>query len=151
MVSSTAACDRNNRGAERIQATSSNLTFEDITLRQSDDDGNQVWAIDAERAEYSPDQKIATVQAPKGDLFQDGAAIYNVEAQTGEVHQDGEVIFMRGDVTATDIRDGAVLKGQELEWRPKEARIVMRGGLQGTHPKMNATAQEAERRESVAP
>ncbi|MGP1382267.1 MAG: LPS export ABC transporter periplasmic protein LptC [Thainema sp.] len=145
------SCDRRNRAADQIaedssavQEQTSNLTFENITLSQSDEAGNPVWSIKAEEANYSPDQKIATVTNPIGDLLQDGEKIYNVEAKTAEVHQDGEVIYLRGDVVATDTRDGAVLKGEELEWRPQANVIFVRGGIQGTHPKMNASAQEAK-------
>lgn len=144
------SCDRRNRGADQIaedssaaQQQASNLTFENITLSQSDEAGNPVWSIKAEEAEYSPDKKVATVTNPIGDLLQDGEKIYNVEANSAEVHQDGEVIYLRGDVVATDTRDGAVLKGEELEWRPNNNTIFVRGGIQGTHPQMNASAQEA--------
>lgn len=144
-------CDRRNRAADQIaedssavQEQASNLVFENITLSQSDEAGNPVWSIKAEEAEYSPDQKIATVTNPIGDLLQDGEKIYNVEAKSAEVHQDGEVIYLRGNVVATDTRDGAVLKGEELEWRPKNNAIFVRGGIQGTHPQMNASAQEAK-------
>ena len=144
------SCDRRNRAADQIaedssavQQQASNLTFENITLSQSDEAGNPVWSIKAEEAEYSPDQKIARVTNPIGDLLQDGEKIYNVEANSAEVHQDGEVIYLRGDVVATDTRDGAVLKGEELEWRPKNNVIFVRGGITGTHPQMNASAQAA--------
>lgn len=145
------ACDRGNRAADQIaedsasaQSASSRLSFDNITLEQADEAGKIVWKIKAARADYSPDEKTAKVTTPTGELFQDGEAVYEVEAETGEVHQNGEVVFLRGDVTATDTRDGAVITGEELEWRPKEGLLLVRGGVKGIHPQLNASAQEAK-------
>ena len=145
------ACDRGNPAADQIardsaavQATQSRLVFDNITLEQADEDGNIVWRIKAEQAEYSPDQKIAIVTNPDGELLQDGEPIYEVQGKRGEVHQDGERVFLREGVVATDTRSGAILTGDELEWIPGEGRLIVRGNLKGTHPQVNAVANEAQ-------
>jgi LPS export ABC transporter protein LptC len=146
----TAGCRSERRGAERLaedssaaQQVNSNLTFNNITLEQADDAGRSMWKVQAEQVVYSPDQKVAKVVNPDGELYQEGQAIYQVEAQEGEVRRDGERIFLRGNVVATDLASGAILRGNEMEWQPKKDLLIVRGNLQGTHPQLQVSANEA--------
>jgi lipopolysaccharide export system protein LptA len=77
-----------------------------------------------------------------GDLFQDGKVVLQVSADSGEIEEDGQKVFLKGQITATDTRNGAVLRGDELEWRPKEDLLVVRNNLKGNHPQLQATAKE---------
>ncbi|MBW4657311.1 MAG: LPS export ABC transporter periplasmic protein LptC [Drouetiella hepatica Uher 2000/2452] len=126
------------------QQASSNLTFDNITLEQADDGGQILWKVKAKQAIYSPDQKIANVISPDGDIYQNGKAIYHVQAQRGEVLKDGDRIFLRGQVVATDLKSGAVLRGDELEWRPKPDVMTIRGNLRGTHTKLKMSSNQAK-------
>jgi len=145
------SCQQNNPAAQKLaadssaaQQASSNLTFDNITLEQADDAGQTLWKVKAKQAVYSPDQKIANVTYPDGDIYQDGKAIYHVQAQKGEVLKDGDRIFLRGQVVATDLKSGAVLRGDELEWRPKPDLMIVRGNLRGTHTKLKMSADQAK-------
>jgi LPS export ABC transporter protein LptC len=147
----TSACRQGSRGADRLAEDSSaaqqvdtNLTFNNITLEQPDEQGRTLWKVKAEEATYSPDQKVANVRNPDGDIYQDGKPIYHIRAQQGEVEQNGNRIFLRGQVVATDIQSGAVLRGDELEWRPKPDTLIIRGNLRGTHPKLKLSANQAK-------
>ncbi|NJM85775.1 MAG: LPS export ABC transporter periplasmic protein LptC [Leptolyngbyaceae cyanobacterium RM2_2_21] len=75
------------------ETAESGLTLKDVTLEQPDEDGNLLWRVHADEVTYSPDQKVAVVTNPDGELFQDGEPIYRVKADRGEVRQDGESIF----------------------------------------------------------
>lgn len=150
LVAGAAGCRRNSQGAERLaedsvaaQRLESNLTFNNITLEQADEQGQTLWKVDAEQATYSPDQKVAQVVNPDGELFQDGEPIFRIQALRGEVKQDGKRIVLQGEIVATDIQSGAVLKGDELEWKPQEDLLIVRNNLEGTHPQLQATASEA--------
>jgi len=149
MITST-GCRQGSRGAERLaedssaaQEVNSNLVFNNITLEQADDTGKVMWKVKAEQVTYSPDQKVAEVTNPDGELFQDGKAVYQVQAQRGEVRRDGDRIFLRGSVVATDLESGAILRGNELEWQPRRDLLIVRGDVQGTHPELQASANEA--------
>ncbi|MFE4104701.1 LPS export ABC transporter periplasmic protein LptC [Almyronema epifaneia] len=119
------------------------LTLKDVTLEQPDEDGNLLWRVHADEVTYSPDQKVATVINPDGELFQDGEVIYRVKADRGEVRQDGQSIFLKNNIVATGVQNKVVLKGQELEWQPEEDLMVVRNQITGTHPQLKASAQEA--------
>ncbi|NJR39970.1 MAG: LPS export ABC transporter periplasmic protein LptC [Leptolyngbyaceae cyanobacterium CSU_1_4] len=44
---------------------------------------------------------------------------------------------------ATDARSGAVLRGEEMEWRPKRDTLMIRKNLRGTHPQLKMSADQA--------
>lgn len=148
LIGST-ACGNRNRAAERLaegtqeaQKFDSNLTFKNITLEQANEKGQLLWKVNAEEAVYAKDKKTATVQKPKGELFQDGKTVFKIEAQRSEVKEDGKSILMKGQITATDVRDGSVLKGSELEWRPAEDVLIIRDGFNGDHKQVQLAAKE---------
>lgn len=150
LVITSVGCRQGGRGAERLaedssaaQQVNSNLVFNNITLEQADDSGKVMWKVKAEQVTYSPDQKIAEVTNPDGELYQEGKAVYRVQAQSGEVRRSGDRILLRGNVVATDIKSGAILRGNELEWQPRKDLLIVRGNVQGTHPELQASANEA--------
>jgi LPS export ABC transporter protein LptC len=145
----TWSCRQGDRGADQLaqgssaaQKPDSNLTFNNITLEQPDEKGQTLWKVKAKQAIYSPDKKTAKVLSPYGQFYQDGKLIYRIQAQQGEVQRNGDRIYMRGEVVATDVENGAVLRGNELEWRPKQDLLIVRGNLRGTHPKLLMSANE---------
>ena len=120
------------------------LTFRAVTLEQPDENGKKLWTVKGTEVTYSPDRQIAFVTAPDGELYQDGVIIYRVKAETGEIRENGKVIFLWGNIVATGVESGAVLRGNELEWRPDEDRLIVRNRLTGSHPQIQALAQQAE-------
>ncbi len=143
----TAAC-RRNQATEPLESdvadspVDSNLTFNNITLEQANEQGETVWKVKADQATYSPDRRLARVTNPDGELFQDGEPVFRVQAERGDIRQDGQKIFLRGKIVATDIRSGAILRGDELEWLPQEDVLLVRDNLTGTHPQVTVSAQE---------
>lgn len=120
------------------------LTLKDVTLEQPDENGNLLWRVHADEVTYSPDQKVAKVTNPDGELFQDGQVIYRVKADRGEVRQDGKSIFLKDNILATGVQNKIVLKGQELEWQPELDLMTVRNQITGTHPQLKAAAQSAK-------
>ncbi|GAB4372958.1 MAG: hypothetical protein Kow00121_15760 [Elainellaceae cyanobacterium] len=150
LLSMTAGCRQGSRGAERLAEDSSaaedldsNLVFENLTLEQANEQGETLWNVKAEKVVYSPDQKTATVTNPDGELYQDGESVYRIQAQSGEIRRDGDRIFLRGGVVATDLKSGAILRGNQLEWQPQSDLLIVRGNVQGTHPDFQFSANEA--------
>ncbi len=118
------------------------LTFNDITLDQADEQGRPLWKMKAKRAIYSKDKKVAQVQSPSGELFQDGKVIYIITAAQGEIRQDGKLLFLKGHIVATNPKNGVVLRGNELEWRPGEDLMIVRNQVSATHQQVHAVAQQ---------
>jgi LPS export ABC transporter protein LptC len=125
------------------QNSNSKLTLSDVTMEQANEKGEKLWTVKSQQAIYSKDQKTVNVTKPKGKLFQDGKEVYQIESETGEVHQDGNQVILRGKIVATDPVNGIVLRGNELEWRPKEDLLIVRNHLTGDHKQVIASAKEA--------
>lgn len=124
------------------QKLDESLTFNDVTLDQVNEQGEKVWTVRSPIAHYINEQKIVKVELPEGELFQDGQLIYKISAKKGEVHQNGEKILLQEDIIATDPESGAVLRGQELEWLPKQGLLIVRNQLTGSHPQIEISADE---------
>ncbi|MBE9141269.1 LPS export ABC transporter periplasmic protein LptC [Nodosilinea sp. LEGE 07088] len=134
----------NNRDADPADTyPEPGLTLRDVTLEQPDEQGQLLWRVKGEEVTYSSDQQVAFITRPDGDLFQDGEVIYVVTADTGEVRENGSVILLRGNIVATGVKNGSILRGNEMEWRPQEDVLIMREQITGTHPQLRATANEA--------
>lgn len=129
--------------AEDNTSSGPGLTLQDVTLEQPDDDGNLLWRVRGNEVTYSPDQRVAYVTQPDSELYQDGEKIYIVTAETGEIRDNGTVIFLRGNIVARGLKNGSILRGNELEWRPEEDVLIVREEITGSHPQIRAVAQEA--------
>ncbi len=124
-------------------ATQNELTFNDVTLEQADEQGRPVWKVQGKQANYSREKKVAQVQKPSGELFVDGKVVYKISAQQAQIEQNGKQLFLTGQIVATDTVNGVVLRGNELEWRPKEDLLIVRKQIRGNYQQVQAVAQEA--------
>ncbi|WP_373538167.1 LPS export ABC transporter periplasmic protein LptC [Microcoleus sp.] len=137
---------QNNKLADDLktaQQANSSLTLNKVTLEQANEKGETFWKVNSKTAVYSKDQKTVDVQKPVGKLFQDGKEIYDIQGDTGQVFQEGNQVFIKGNIVATDLKNGLVLRGNELEWRPKEDVLVVRNNLTGENKQVTASAKEA--------
>jgi LPS export ABC transporter protein LptC len=125
------------------QNTDSKLTFFGVALEQFDEQGRPIWKVKAQQAKYTKEQEIGEAKNPEGELYQDGKVVYTIKAETANIKQDGKQLFLKGKILATDPRNGVVLQGNELEWRPDEDLLIVRNQLNGSHKQLKATAQEA--------
>jgi LPS export ABC transporter protein LptC len=125
------------------QDPDSNLTFFGVAFEQFDEVGRPIWKVNAKEAKYTKEKQIGQAESPSGELYQDGKIVYQIKAEKADIEQDGKRLFLKGKIVATDPRNGIVLRGNELEWRPKEDLLIVRNQLQGTHQQLQAVAQEA--------
>jgi LPS export ABC transporter protein LptC len=125
-----------------LEKFDNSLRFSNVTLEQADEQGKLWWKVKAVEAIYNKDKKIAAVEKPEGELYQDGKPIFKVVADKGEVIQDGKSIMLRGKITATDLKDGTILQGQEIEWKPTEDKLFVRKQFVGNHKQMRITGDE---------
>lgn len=144
------ACEGKSNTSEAIKRDTTeteveaSLVLKNVTLDQVDNQGLPLWKVEAKQATYSQDQKTALVNNPNGDLFQDGQIVLKVSAKSGKIQQDGKAIFLKDGIIATDLRNGAVFKGDQLEWRPEEDLLVVSNNLQGNHPQLQVSAKEGK-------
>ncbi len=125
------------------QDLESKLTFFDVTLEQADEIGRPIWKVRAKQAKYTKERQIGQAENPYGELYQDGQIVYQVQADKADIEQDGKQLFLKGKIIATDPKNGVVLRGNELEWRPQEDLLIVRNKINGTHKQLQAVAQEA--------
>ncbi|MBW4560585.1 MAG: LPS export ABC transporter periplasmic protein LptC [Mojavia pulchra JT2-VF2] len=125
------------------QNTDSNLTFFGVAFEQFDEVGRPIWKVNAKEAKYTKEKQIGQAESPYGELYQDGKVVYQIKAERADIEQDGKQLFLKGKILATDPRNGIVLRGNELEWRPQEDLLIVRNQINGTHKQLQAVAQEA--------
>jgi LPS export ABC transporter protein LptC len=121
----------------------SKLTFFGVALEQFDEVGRPIWKVKAKEAKYTTDKQVGQAESPEGELYQDGKVVYQIKAEKADIKQDGKQLFLQGKIVATDPRNGIVLRGNELEWRPQEDLLIVRNQLNGSHKQLQAVAQEA--------
>jgi LPS export ABC transporter protein LptC len=142
------ACNSKTQTEKKIKkdtastAIEGSLVFNNVTLEQADEKGRPLWKVKAKQAIYTKDKKLGRINNPTGDLYQDGQIVLKASADSGEILENGQIVFLKGKITATDTRNGAVFNGDQLEWRPKEDLLVVRNNLKGSHPQLQATGKE---------
>ncbi|HAC65575.1 MAG TPA: LPS export ABC transporter periplasmic protein LptC [Cyanothece sp. UBA12306] len=124
--------------------TESRLILNNSTLEQSNAQGQILWKVQANETAYSPDRKKAKLTAVKGNIFQDGQIVLRVKADQGQINRDGQEILLKKNVVAVDPRNNAVVRSEEVEWRPQESVLIIRKNLRGSHPQLEASAQEGK-------
>ena len=129
---------------ESVQEDESNFTFQGVALEQFDEKGQPIWKVNAKQARYTKEKQIGNAENPYGELYQDGKIVYKITADKADIRQDGKQLFLKGKIVATDPENGVVLRGNELEWRPKEDLMIVRNQLTGTHKQLQAVAKEAK-------
>ncbi|MEM8779537.1 MAG: LPS export ABC transporter periplasmic protein LptC [Cyanobacteria bacterium P01_G01_bin.49] len=121
-----------------------NLSLNNATLEQSNAEGELLWKIQVNEAKYSPDRKKAQLDAVKGNIFQDGKVVLQIKADYGEIYKDGAEIFLKENIVAVDPRNKAVIRSNEVEWRPQESLLMVRQDLKGSHPQLEVSAKEGK-------
>ncbi|MEB3173803.1 MAG: LPS export ABC transporter periplasmic protein LptC, partial [Cyanobacteriota bacterium] len=120
----------------------SQLTLTNATLEQANAQGQPLWKIQVQSAQYTPDRKQARLKTIRGDLYQDGKVVLKVKADRGEIRDNGAEILLSQNIVALDPRNQAVLYSQEVVWRPQAGILTARQNFRGEHPELVVTATE---------
>ncbi|MDF5718097.1 MAG: LPS export ABC transporter periplasmic protein LptC [Rhizonema sp. NSF051] len=124
------------------QDSESNLTFFGVNFEQADEAGRPVWRVKAKKAKYFKEKQIGQAESPSGELYQDGKVVYEFTAQQADIKQDGKQLFLKGKIVAVDPHNGVVVRGNELEWRPKEDLMIVRNQVTGNNKQLQVVAKE---------
>jgi LPS export ABC transporter protein LptC len=141
------AC-QSSRDQPRSQQPSENLggdlAFRTITLEQANEQGQRLWVVRSNRVTYDQAQKASQAETPNGELWQEGNVIYRFQAKRALIRQEGQQIILKDQIQLTDTRDGAVLRGNEAEWRPQQSLLVVRNQFTVAHPKIQGSARQGQ-------
>ncbi len=125
------------------QKLDNNLIFFDVTLEQADKVGQPIWSFKTKRAVYTKNKQFGRVDNLYGEIYQDGQVVYQIQSDAADIKQDDKRLFLRGKITAINPKNGAVLRGNELEWKPQKDLLIIRKEINGTHKQLKAIAKEA--------
>ena len=144
------ACQQQSKPEKKLNQNNANITkvenrliLNNAILEQSNDRGQILWKIKADRTIYSPDRQVARLENIVANIFQDGEMVLRISGKTGEINQDGQEMLLKDQIIATDLRTQAVIRASEAWWYPEKDLLIVRRNLTGNHPKLNLWANEA--------
>ncbi len=120
------------------------LKLDDLVLEQADDKGNLLWKLKAKKATYNRDKKEGEILDLSGELYQDGKPAFKISAKKGEIIGDGTVMMLKENIVAIAIKDGVELKGNEMEWKPKDDRLSIKNKFTAVHKQVKMAAKEGQ-------
>lgn len=112
-----------------------------VTLKQTNEQGQLLWKLQAAKVAYGEDLSIARVQSLDGQLYEEGQPVFKVTADRGEVKQSGQTVSLQGKIVATDLQSNLVFKGPRLEWQADLGLLQATSGWRVTHPQLQLWAQ----------
>ena len=120
------------------------LKLDDLVLEQAGDDGQLLWKLKAKKATYNRDKKEGEILDLSGELYQDGKPAFKISAKKGSILGDGKVLMLKENIVAIALKDGVELKGNEMEWKPKEDLMAIKNKFTATHKKIKLEAKEGQ-------
>jgi LPS export ABC transporter protein LptC len=112
-----------------------------VTLKQTNDQGQLLWKLQAEKVSYGEDLSIARVQGLDGQLYEQGKPVFKITADQGEVKQSGQTVSLKGQIVATELQSNLVFKGPRLDWQSNLGLLQAKSGLRVTHPQLQLWTQ----------
>lgn len=143
LLAGTVSCRRSTIKSEprKLETRSdTQLVLNDAVLEQSNKQDNTIWRIKADNIVYSEDKQTATLDRVVGNLLQDGKIVLKISAETAEVRDNGNSILLKEEIIASDSRNGSVINGSVMQWRPQENLLLVEDRLRGMHEEVNITA-----------
>jgi LPS export ABC transporter protein LptC len=116
------------------------LILNDAILEQSNETGTISWKIQAKSTVYTEDKQTAYLESVTGNLIENGRIVLQISGDRARVNDNGNFILLEGNVIASDPRNGAVVKSNSIEWRPKENLFIVPNNLTGNHKNLQIKA-----------
>jgi LPS export ABC transporter protein LptC len=114
--------------------TTAGSSLSNITLAEVDKDGKPLWEIQAGRAEYNQDRRMATVYKVKGKFFRNGKPTIEAVGERGTVDQTKREITIEGHVKAIALKDKITLTANRLEWLADGDLLTATGNVKAEKP-----------------
>jgi lipopolysaccharide export system protein LptC len=132
------------KDVKQVQDFDNSLTFNAVTLEESNADGQLWWRVKAKQVSYSRDKRIARIAEPAGELYENGKVILKVSAKSGEFIQKDRKFFLRDEIKAVDLRNDLTVYGNELEWQPRNNLMLVRDNVSGDHKQLKIYAKRGK-------
>ncbi|MFY7834624.1 MAG: LPS export ABC transporter periplasmic protein LptC, partial [Pseudanabaena sp.] len=131
------------------QTAGSNL--QNITLTEFDSNGKLLWEIQAKRATYREDRKIADVEDVKGKFYRDGEPLMEATGNKGTIDQASKAISLEGNIKAIAVQEKINMKADRMVWQSEEDLLKATGNIQIDKPedKLTMTGKELTAKPSV--
>ncbi len=117
-----------------IPSTTAGSSLSNITLAEVDKEGKPLWEIQAGRAEYNQDRRMATVFKVKGKFFRDGKPTIEAVGERGTVDQTKREITIEGKVKAIALKDKITLTADRLVWLADGDLLTATGNVKAEKP-----------------
>lgn len=118
------------------------LSFNQLVLKQTDQQGRLVWQLQTKSANYTQDRKRVQVKGLEGELFQAGKATFKLKAPQAEVQEQGDQLVLRGAIVVTDLVSKGVFTAREFEWQPQTDTLLARNQPRLQYAQVQITARE---------
>ncbi|WP_448513920.1 LPS export ABC transporter periplasmic protein LptC [Parathermosynechococcus lividus] len=121
------------------------VRLQNLTLRQTDDQGQILWLLQADGARYS-DGGLQQIEIDnlRGDLRVAGKPTYTLEAKAVKVRQRNDQLWIEGRTTVTDVAARGTIVADQFVWRGDRALLQAQKNLQIRYPQVAITAQRLE-------
>ncbi|MCP4228739.1 MAG: LPS export ABC transporter periplasmic protein LptC [bacterium] len=116
-------CRRNETSLSPPQEDMPDQVIEDFFLIETEGE-EVVWKLTANRAEIYNDAHRAEITTVKVDFYEEGEYTSTLTSDTGEIDTITNDMVARGNVVVNSMKEGAVLKTDELMWQSHTGLIV---------------------------
>ncbi|MEO1133833.1 MAG: LPS export ABC transporter periplasmic protein LptC [Cyanobacteria bacterium J06639_1] len=105
------------------------LVYRDINLTETDNDGNVLWKLEADIAEYEQDGFQASLQTVEGEFYDPEGKAITVSAEGGRVLPREKRLELSGTVEAVAEPLSLALSADKIEWRPEDNKLAAIGNV----------------------
>ncbi len=121
------------------------VRLQNLTLRQTDEQGQILWLLQADGARYrDDDRQQIEIENLRGDLRRDGQTLYTLAAKAVTVRQRNGQLWIEGRTTVTDVAAKGTIVADQFLWQGDRALLQAEKNLQLRYPQATITAQRLE-------
>ncbi|MGK7924848.1 MAG: LPS export ABC transporter periplasmic protein LptC [Spirulina sp.] len=127
---------------QQTPITDKRSVLDDATIENTDETGELLWRVNGKDVIYSEDGKSARFETVTANVLQNDELIVQLRGDRGEMINDGEKMILHDNVIVLDLRNGAIVRCDEMEWLTEEGLIIARKNFTGSHEQLEVTADE---------
>lgn len=105
------------------------LVYRDINLTETDNEGNVLWKLEADIAEYEQDGFQAALQTVEGEFYDPEGKAITVSAEGGRVLPRERRLELSGTVEAVAEPLSLALSADTIEWLPEDNKLAAIGNV----------------------
>lgn len=106
-----------------------NLTYENITITETQPDGSVLWKLTASLATYDQDRISATLEKIEGEFYDPEKHVILTLAASGSVFPREKRLELQGQVEVESGYHRLRLTADRVEWLPEQQLLTARGSV----------------------